>query len=166
MRLPWGDTTYLNYKKILAKREGYGQIGNGGNGLILHTTIAVEPEQGQPLGLLWQKLWHRKPKPKPPVDETPKQKKIRLEAERKANRKRPFEEKESLRWVEAILALEKQFQEVEKQQQQTRELSSSVTRIIHVFDREGDIAEVFDEVRQMERTGGTRNLLKLVRPYF
>ena len=68
--------------------------------------------------------------------------------------------------MEAILALEKQFQEVEKQQQQTRELSSSVTRIIHVFDREGDIAEVFDEVRQMERTGGTRNLLKLVRPYF
>ena len=55
--------------------------------------------------------------------------------------------------MEAILALEKQFQEVEKQQQQTRELSSSVTRIIHVFDREGDIAEVFDEVRQMERTG-------------
>lgn len=29
-----GDTTYLDYKKIKAKRDGYGPIGNGGNGLI------------------------------------------------------------------------------------------------------------------------------------
>ena len=53
-----GDTTYLDYKNIIAKREGYGPIGNGGNGLILHTALAVEPDLGQPLGLLWQKLWH------------------------------------------------------------------------------------------------------------
>ena len=32
-----GDTTYLDYKKILAKRDEYGPIGNGGNGLILHS---------------------------------------------------------------------------------------------------------------------------------
>lgn len=42
-----GDTTFLDYKNIKAKREGYGPIGNGGNGLILHTTLAIEPEQGQ-----------------------------------------------------------------------------------------------------------------------
>ena len=148
-----GDTTYLDYKNIKAKREGYGQIGNGGNGLILHTTIAVEPEKGQPLGLLWQKLWHREPKAKPPTDETPKQKKIRTAAERKANQNRPFEEKESYRWVEALKSVDKQFQKVEKQQQDASELVSPLTRIIHVFDREGDIAEVFDKVRQMERTG-------------
>jgi len=29
-----GDTTYLDYKQIIAKRDGYGPIGNGGNGLI------------------------------------------------------------------------------------------------------------------------------------
>lgn len=34
-----GDTTYLDYKNIIAKREGYGPIGNGGNGLILHSTL-------------------------------------------------------------------------------------------------------------------------------
>jgi hypothetical protein len=56
-----GDTTYLDYKNIKAKRDGYGPIGNGGNGLILHTALAVEPELGQSLGLLWQKLWHREP---------------------------------------------------------------------------------------------------------
>lgn len=155
-----GDTTYLDYKNIVAKREGYGPIGNGGNGLILHTTLALEPEQGQSLGLLWQKLWHRETKAKPPTDETPKQKKARTVAERKANRDRPFKQKESYRWVEALIAVEHLFQAVEKpsqrteqQLQETRELIAQKTRIIHIFDREGDIAEVFEQLRQMERTG-------------
>ena len=29
-----GDTTFLDYRRIKAKREGYGPTGNGGNGLI------------------------------------------------------------------------------------------------------------------------------------
>lgn len=29
-----GDTTFLDYGKIVVKREGYGPTGNGGNGLI------------------------------------------------------------------------------------------------------------------------------------
>jgi hypothetical protein len=66
-----GDTTFLDYGKILTKREGYGPTGKGGNGLILHNALTVAPQQGQPLGLLWQKLWNREPKPKPPVNETP-----------------------------------------------------------------------------------------------
>ena len=32
-----GDTTFLDYGSIKAKREGYGPTGNGGNGLILHS---------------------------------------------------------------------------------------------------------------------------------
>jgi hypothetical protein len=56
-----GDTTYLDYGKIKAKREGYGPTGNGGNGLILHSALAIAPEQGQVIGLLWQKLWNQKP---------------------------------------------------------------------------------------------------------
>ena len=142
-----GDTTFLDYKKIKAKRDGYGPIGNGGNGLILHTTLAVEPLQGQPLGLLWQKLWHRETKAKPPASETPDQKKARQSNERKAARKKPFESKESYRWVEALMAVSKQFQELEKhfketkqQHEETLELISQETRIIHIFDREGDIA--------------------------
>ena len=46
-----GDTTFLDYKKIKIKREEYGPIGNGGNGLILHSSLAVDPNSGQPLGL-------------------------------------------------------------------------------------------------------------------
>ncbi len=153
-----GDTTYLDYKQIIAKRDGYGPIGNGGNGLILHTNLAVEPLQGQSLGLLWQKLWHREVKAKPPTNETPKQKKSRTCAERKAARDKPFESKESYRWVEALIAVEKQLQAVEQQAQPTQQLQETLeqsekTRLIHIFDPEGDIAEVFDLVRQMERTG-------------
>ncbi len=53
-----GDTTFLDYKKILKKRDDYGPTGNGGNGLILHSCLALDPDFGQPLGLLWEKLWH------------------------------------------------------------------------------------------------------------
>ncbi len=85
-----GDTTFLDDGSIEAKKEGYGLIGKGGNGLILHSALAIEPEKGQSLGLLWQKLWHREPKPKPPKDETPIQKKKRLSSARKEARNRPF----------------------------------------------------------------------------
>ena len=51
-----GDTTFLDYGSIKAKKEGYESIGKGGNGLILHSALAIEPEKGQSIGLLWQKL--------------------------------------------------------------------------------------------------------------
>jgi len=35
------DTSYLDYKISWQKREEYGPIGKGGNGLILHSTLAV-----------------------------------------------------------------------------------------------------------------------------
>jgi hypothetical protein len=134
-----GDTTFLDDRSIKVKKEGYGPTGNGGNGLILHSALAIEPEQGQILGLLWQKLWNREHKPKPPKEETPKQKKQRQAQNRKKARQRPFAQKESYKWVEALSELEKQVE--------------TNTRVIHVFDREGDIAEVFDQVRQMKHTG-------------
>lgn len=134
-----GDTTFLDYRSIKLKREGYGPTGNGGNGLILHSALAIEPQQGQTLGLLWQKLWNREQKRSPPKDETPKQKKQRQAKNRKAARQRPFAEKESYKWVEALREVEKQV-EVN-------------TRVIHIFDREGDIAEVFDQVRQLKHAG-------------
>ena len=134
-----GDTTFLDYGSIAAKKEGYGPIGKGGNGLILHSALAIEPQKGQPFGLLWQKLWNREPKHKPPRDETPTQKKKRLSSARKEARNRPFEQKESYRWVEALTTIEK--------------LVSKHTRVVHAFDREGDITEVFAQVRQLQHTG-------------
>lgn len=86
-----GDTTFLDYGSIVAKKEGYGPIGKGGNGLILHSALAIEPMNGQSIGLLWQKLWNRESKQKPPKNETPTQKKKRQAATRKLARNRPFE---------------------------------------------------------------------------
>lgn len=134
-----GDTTYLDYAKILVKREGYGPQGKGGNGLLLHSAMAVDPQHGQPLGLLWQKMWNRQHREKPPAEETPKQQKQRLAKVRKAKRARPFEEKESYRWVEAMTTVEQQVE--------------TSTRVIHVFDREGDIAEVFDQLNELTHSG-------------
>lgn len=134
-----GDTTYLDYKKILAKRDGYGPQGKGGNGLLLHSALAVDPEQGQPLGLLWQKLWHRQPREQPPAGETAQQKKARQAQSRKAKRARPFEAKESYRWVEAVTTVESRV--------------APSTQVIHVFDREGDIAEVFDHIDERSHCG-------------
>lgn len=81
-----GDTTYLDYRGIKEKKEGYGPTGNGGNGLILHSALAIEPKQGQTIGLLWQKIWNRDHKTKPPKDETAFAKKERQKLARKAAR--------------------------------------------------------------------------------
>ena len=84
-----GDTTFLDYRSIKVKKKGYGPTGNGGNGLILHSALAIEPEQGQTLGLLWQKLWNREHKPQPAKNEMPKHKKQRQAQKRKKARQRP-----------------------------------------------------------------------------
>ena len=47
-----GDTSFLDYGSIEAKKEGYGPIGKGGNGLILHSTLAIEPEKGQSISYM------------------------------------------------------------------------------------------------------------------
>ena len=134
-----GDTTFIDYDKIVAKREGYGPIGKGGNGLVLHSALAVNAENGQPIGLLWQKLWHRAALIPAPSNETETQKKQRKTEARKQARQRPFEDKESYRWVEAIETVNQRLK--------------GSPKVIHVFDREGDIAEVFEKVRDLEHTG-------------
>ena len=77
------------------------------------------------------------PSQSPHALETPEPKKQRLATARKAARQRLFKDKESYRWVEALAKIEQKV--------------STSTRVIHVFDREGDIAEVFDSVRQLQR---------------
>ncbi|WP_019503395.1 IS4 family transposase [Pleurocapsa sp. PCC 7319] len=135
-----GDTTYLDYKKILDKRAEYGPIGNGGNGLILHSTLALDADNGQPIGLLTEKLWHREHEEKGENLTKKQRKKKQAEA-----RKRPIEEKESYKWIEALKEVEKLLKI--SVPEPTR------PKIIHVFDREGDIAEVFAQVSKTSNTG-------------
>ena len=119
-----GDTTFIDYDRIVAKQRAMVRLAKVGK-LILHSTLTLTPEQGQPLGLLWQTMWHREPLAKPPENETPEQKKQRQREARRAARQRPFEAKESYRWVEAL-------------EQGTKRVKGS-TKVIHIFDREGDI---------------------------
>jgi len=142
-----GDTTYLDYQNILEKRDNYGPIGNGGNGLILHTSLAVDPDFGQPLGLLWEKLWNRPHKAAVPLGETFTAQKKRLNFERITQKNRAFKEKESYRWVEAFQKVNKLFNGLEIPD------GGLLSRVIHVFDREGDIAEVFALQRKNKNLG-------------
>ena len=66
------------------------------------------------LAPLSQKLNH-------PKHETPEYKKERLAKEHKAARGKPFEEKESYRWVEAIQAVENHFEAAQKKLKATGE---------------------------------------------
>ncbi len=72
----------------------------------------MHPHDGQPLGLLWDKLWKREPLPIVSKQETPAQKKKRQAASRKEKRKRPFKEKESYRWVEAFQEVQNIFNQL------------------------------------------------------
>jgi len=121
---------FLDYGSITAKTEAMAQL--GGNGLILHSAL-VEPQNGQSLGLLWQNSGigsqsqnHRSMKPQH------RRKNSRKEA------KPPFWTK-SYKWVEALTTVEN--------------LVSRHTRVIHVFDRVGDITEVLLKFAILQHTG-------------
>ncbi|KYC35522.1 hypothetical protein WA1_06765 [Scytonema hofmannii PCC 7110] len=55
--------------------------------------------------------------------------------------------KESYRWVEAFQKIEKLFADLKMP------TGGCLTKIIHVFDREGDIAEIFLELDKILNTG-------------
>ena len=85
--------------------------------------------------------------------------KQRQTAKRKANKLRSFAEKESYRWVEGMEEIAAQFARIEtqfsglKNDDILEKANNLATRIVHVFDAEADIAEVFDKVRDREGTG-------------
>ena len=111
------DTTSLNYSTHPAA-ENLGLIGSqskGPIGLLVHDTMAFNLE-GTPLGLLDVQCWARDP------DQLGK---------KHQRRQLPFEEKESVKWLRSLEA-------VERAQSQCPQ-----TQIVSVGDREADIYELF-----------------------
>ncbi|MGO8926285.1 MAG: IS4 family transposase [Limisphaerales bacterium] len=111
------DTTSLNYSTHPAAQR-LGPIGSepeGAVGLLVHDTMAFNRE-GTPLGLLDVQCWARDP-----------------EQFGKKHRRRqlPFEEKESVKWLRSLQALERV---------QSR---CAHTQLVSVGDREADIYELF-----------------------
>jgi len=111
--------------------------------MILHTNLAVEPQDSR-----WAcvaETLASGSQSKTTTNETPSRKSPYLR--RAQNRTGKHVEFGGFDGGKAS-AVEQQAQPTQ-QLQETLEQSEK-TRLIHIFDREGDIAEVFDQVRQME----------------
>jgi hypothetical protein len=115
------DTSYIDYAGH-ADTEGMGPLsGEGGHGMIMHTTFAVTPER-LPLGVLSLRLWARDP--------------AKLK-QRETRRTRAIQDKESHKWLEsvqAVAALKAQL---------------PGTRLVSVADRESDVFEFFLEAQKL-----------------
>lgn len=115
------DTSYLDYATHPAT-EALGPLsGEGGHGMIMHTTFAVTPER-LPLGVLSLRLWARDPaKPK----------------QRKTRRTRAIKDKESHKWLESVQAVAALKERLPG------------TRLVSVADRESDVFEFFLEAQKL-----------------
>ena len=113
------DTTALMFPTLEAT-TGLGTLSRRKEeALLMHSALAVRPD-GHVLGLLHNQVWAR------PLEEFGKA---------KTRKSRPIDEKESAKWVRGI--------------RQVGELArrfSPQTRVVQVFDREGDVHEVFEEI--------------------
>jgi hypothetical protein len=112
------DTTSLNYS-AQPHIEGLGPIGaraEGEVGLHLHSTLAFEPQEGTPLGLLDVQCWRRD---------------AAQFGQSHRRKQRPIEEKESNKWLLS-------YQAAAKVQQ-----ACPTTRVVCVGDREADLYDLF-----------------------
>jgi hypothetical protein len=114
------DTMEMNFSN-LRKCKGLGEIGSNqtqtkSKGLSLHSCLAIGGETGLPLGVLHLNGYA----PESAKDKDPK---------------RPIEEKESMRWLEAY--------------DDAAAIAALIpeTRVVCVTDREGDMFELFDRRR-------------------
>ena len=74
----------MKFPTTAQRRRGLGPVKKGDSyGLLVHSTIAVDAESGACLGLVGGQIWTR-----PGVNPIP-------------HRKRPLEERESMRWLDA-----------------------------------------------------------------
>jgi hypothetical protein len=120
------DTTVLSFDRA-RQAKGLGPVNDSteARGMLLHPAMALRLD-GAPLGLLDLQHWCRDLEP--PDDQT--------------KAKRSIEEKESGKWLRGIRASR---QAIESNLPEEADIIGR-PRLIHVFDREGDIHDVFDLV--------------------
>lgn len=110
------DITELDYSRHQAT-EGLGPIGNHqGRGLMVHNTLAIQPNERQVLGLAYQQIWTR-------AEVAHKRRESRKQRRERTNR-------QSQRWVKAVEASGR---------------PSADVRWVHVGDRESDIFPFFEQ---------------------
>jgi hypothetical protein len=113
------DTTTFSFNHHPATR-GLGYVTSDRNslGLLMHSVILLSPE-GLPLGVLHEETWSRDPKDY---------------GKRKRARQRPLQEKESLRWLTSVAAVEKALPEH--------------SCVVVIGDQEADLFDLFAAPRQ------------------
>lgn len=115
------DSVTLSFPRAPAT-EGLGLISETDvRGLIAHSTLLATLE-GMPIGVIAQDAWSREGK---------------REGTREQRQRLPIEEKESYKWIRAMRETRRSFAEQLPPQE--------IPRLIHIFDREGDVHEVFEE---------------------
>jgi len=105
--------------------EGLGPIDSqdsDARGMFLHSTLAVD-EDGVALGALDQQYWCRDPEDR---------------GKKYRRKKVPLEDKESVKWLWGIEAARRVMEEQLEAEERPR--------LIHVFDREGDIHEILQAI--------------------
>ena len=106
------DTTEINFAGRDRRRKGLGPAGDGvSKGFFIHPGLAIDADEEAVLGIVCVRVWTRDDEPTPD------------------HRGRALEDKESIRWLEAI----------ERAAERCRDAAS----VVGVSDRESDIYEVF-----------------------
>lgn len=125
------DSSSLNYTTRPSNPDSGYISSNNAQGFLTHVSLATTPDR-QPLGVTQAKLWARD-KQKP---------------EKKLHRDYlPIEEKESYKWIESYTNANK-----------IATLCPS-TQIISVFDREGDVIELWEEAVKAQKKGNCAHLI-------
>jgi hypothetical protein len=126
------DTTSLNYTNKLSI-DGLGDITRKGNqGIWSHTNLAVTPQRLS-LGITSTKLWERKIPKKTPTNHQ--------------RYKMPIQDKELYRWIES-------YRDACETARQCPD-----TQIINICDREGDFAELFEEVNIQQKENSYAHII-------
>ena len=124
------DTSEINYSSK-SDIEGLGPLNtNTHRGFLLHPTIAITPDR-EFLGIITTKMYTRE-----------------SIGNKGANRDRPIEEKESIRWLES-------FESVDGLARNCPD-----TLIVNITDREGDIYELFNETSGLRNSDGAHWLVR------
>lgn len=118
------DSSQIDYSNLLST-TGLGPLRTAKQqGMMLHSVLAVRPDR-LPLGLMHVALWAR------PTEDFGKS---------HQRRQRPFSEKESHKWVEAL----------EASSQLHKELKD--TLVVHIADREADIYDFIKRSLELEQS--------------
>ena len=122
------DTSELDFSRPQQQVSGAGPLASPNRrGALLHANLAFA-EDGTPLGAIGAKIWARE-------ESDSEQPKLSKAAKEKKRRATPIEEKESIRWIEGIRAVQKLARDCPD------------TLCVSLSDSEGDMYDLLAEPR-------------------